>query len=53
MNKGKVLVVGSNAIKIEVQGGSWGPTSIYLSEAVVASPWDAKTVHPIAGIPVR
>jgi putative intracellular protease/amidase len=34
MNKGKVLVVGSNATRIEVQGG-WGATGNYLNETVV------------------
>ena len=35
MSKGKVLVVGSNATQIEVQGGGWGPTGNYLNETVV------------------
>ena len=34
MSKGKVLAVGSNATKIEVEGG-WGPTGNYLNETVV------------------
>ena len=34
MSKGKVLVVGSNATRIEVQGG-WGATGNYLNETVV------------------
>jgi putative intracellular protease/amidase len=34
MNKGKVLVVGSNATRIEVQGG-WGATGNYLNETVI------------------
>lgn len=34
MSKGKVLVVGSNATRIEVQGGT-GPTGQYLNETVV------------------
>lgn len=34
MSKGKVLVVGSNATQIEVQGG-WGKTGQYLNETVV------------------
>lgn len=34
MSKGKVLVVGSNATKIDVQGG-YGPTGNYLNETVV------------------
>ncbi|NVN11908.1 type 1 glutamine amidotransferase domain-containing protein [Nguyenibacter vanlangensis] len=34
MTKGKVLVVGSNATRIEVQGG-WGNTGQYLNETVV------------------
>jgi putative intracellular protease/amidase len=35
MSKTKVLVVGSNATQIEVQGGKWGPTGNYLNETVV------------------
>ena len=35
MSKGKVLVVGSNATRIEVQGGGTGPTGNYLNETVV------------------
>ena len=35
MSKAKVLVVGSNAAQIEVQGGKWGPTGNYLNETVV------------------
>ena len=35
MSKGKVLVIGSNATRIEVQGGGWGPTGNYLNETVV------------------
>src|SRR5262250_216237 len=35
MAKGKVLVVGSNATQIEVEGGGWGPTGNYLNETVV------------------
>src|SRR5215813_8868972 len=35
MSKGKVLVVGSNATQIEVQGRGWGPTGNYLNETVV------------------
>jgi putative intracellular protease/amidase len=34
MTKGKVLVIGSNATRIEVQGG-WGATGQYLNETVV------------------
>jgi hypothetical protein len=34
MAKGKVLVLGSNATQIEVQGG-YGPTGQYLNETVV------------------
>lgn len=34
MSKGKVLVVGSNATRVEVQGG-WGATGNYLNETVV------------------
>src|SRR5215813_2009087 len=35
MTKGKVLVIGSNATRIEVQGGGTGPTGNYLNETVV------------------
>jgi putative intracellular protease/amidase len=35
MSKGKILVVGSNATRIEVEGGGWGPTGNYLNETVV------------------
>ncbi len=35
MIKGKVLVLGSNATRIEVQGGGTGPTGNYLNETVV------------------
>jgi len=35
MTKGKVLVIGSNATRIEIQGGGWGPTGQYLNETVV------------------
>src|SRR5262249_21335600 len=35
MAKGKVLVVASNATRIEIQGGGWGPTGNYLNETVV------------------
>src|SRR5262249_48622627 len=35
MSKGKVLVLGSNATRIEVQGGGTGPTGNYLNETVV------------------
>jgi putative intracellular protease/amidase len=35
MGKGQVLVIGSNATQIEVQGGGWGPTGNYLNETVV------------------
>lgn len=34
MAKGKVLVIGSNATRIEVQGG-WGATGQYINETVV------------------
>ncbi|MGE0718254.1 MAG: type 1 glutamine amidotransferase domain-containing protein, partial [Alphaproteobacteria bacterium] len=34
MAKGKVLVIGSNATRIEVRGG-WGATGQYLNETVV------------------
>ena len=35
MKKGKVLVLGSNATRIEVQGGGTVPTGNYLNETVV------------------
>src|SRR5262245_60263850 len=35
MAKSKVLVLGSNATRIEVQGGGTGPTGNYLNETVV------------------
>jgi putative intracellular protease/amidase len=35
MSKGNVLVVGSNATRIEIQGGGAGPTGQYLNELVV------------------
>jgi putative intracellular protease/amidase len=35
MSKGKVLVIGSNATRIETQGGGWGVTGQYLNETVV------------------
>lgn len=35
MGKGKILVVGSNATRIEIQGGGTGPTGQYLNETVV------------------
>jgi putative intracellular protease/amidase len=35
MSKGRVLVVGSNATRIEVQGGGTGATGQYLNETVV------------------
>jgi len=35
MRKGKVLVIGSNATRIEIQGGGTGPTGQYLNETVV------------------
>jgi putative intracellular protease/amidase len=35
MSKGKVIVVGSNATRIEVQGGGTGATGQYLNETVV------------------
>lgn len=35
MSKGKVLVLGSNATRIEVQGGGTGATGQYLNETVV------------------
>ena len=35
MSKGKVLVVGSNATRIETRGGRTGATGQYLNETVV------------------
>lgn len=35
MTKGKVLIVGSNATRIEIKGGGWAPTGQYLNETVV------------------
>jgi putative intracellular protease/amidase len=35
MSKGKVLVIGSNSTRIEVQGGGTGATGQYLNETVV------------------
>ncbi|GGF61759.1 thiazole biosynthesis protein ThiJ [Azorhizobium oxalatiphilum] len=35
MSKGKVLVIGSNATRIEIEGGGWAPTGQYLNETVV------------------
>ena len=35
MSKGKVLIVGSNATRIEIRGGGTGPTGQYLNETVV------------------
>lgn len=35
MSKGKVLVIGSNANRIEIRGGGSGPTGQYLNETVV------------------
>ena len=35
MSKGTVLVIGSNATRIEIQGGGTGPTGQYLNETVV------------------
>jgi putative intracellular protease/amidase len=35
MTKGKVLVIGSNATRIEAQGNKWGATGQYLNETVV------------------
>ena len=35
MTKGKMLVIGSNATRIEVQGGGTGATGQYLNETVV------------------
>lgn len=35
MSKGKVLIVGSNATRIEIQGGGTGATGQYLNETVV------------------
>jgi putative intracellular protease/amidase len=35
MAKGTVIVIGSNATRIETQGGGWGSTGQYLNETVV------------------
>lgn len=35
MSKGKVFFLGSNATRIETQGGGWGATGQYLNETVV------------------
>ncbi len=35
VSKGKVLIVGSNANRVEIQGGGWGATGQYLNETVV------------------
>ncbi|WP_043879400.1 type 1 glutamine amidotransferase domain-containing protein [Azorhizobium caulinodans] len=35
MSKGKVLVLGSNATRIEIRGGGWAATGQYLNETVV------------------
>jgi putative intracellular protease/amidase len=35
MAKGKVLVIGSNATRIDIRGGKTGPTGQYLNETVV------------------
>lgn len=35
MSKGKVLLIGSNATRIEIQGGGWHATGQYLNETVI------------------
>ncbi len=35
MSKGKVLVIGSNATRLDVQGGGFTPTGQYLNETVI------------------
>jgi putative intracellular protease/amidase len=35
MSKGKVVILGSNATRIETKGGRWGATGQYLNETVV------------------
>lgn len=35
MSKGKILLIGSNATRIEIQGGGWYPTGQYLNETVI------------------
>ena len=35
MTKGKIVIIGSNATRIEVQGGGTGATGQYLNETVV------------------
>src|SRR4051794_4916585 len=37
MSKGKVLIIGSNATRIETQGGGWGATGQYLQGSKVAA----------------
>ena len=66
--KGKVLVIGSNATRIEVQGNRWGATGQYLNETVVpamaleaagyelvlATPNGSKpTIDPVSDAPVH
>lgn len=35
MRNGKVIIIGSNAIRIEIKGGHWSETGQYLNETVV------------------
>jgi putative intracellular protease/amidase len=35
MSNGKVVILGSNATRIETQGGRWGATGQYLNETVI------------------
>ncbi|MET0238892.1 MAG: type 1 glutamine amidotransferase domain-containing protein [Sphingobium sp.] len=35
MTKGKLLVIGSNATRIEIRGGGWAATGQYLNETVI------------------
>lgn len=68
MSKGKVLMVGSNATRIEVQGNRWGATGQYLNETVVpamaleaagyevvlATPTGEKpTIDPVSDVPAH
>ncbi len=57
MSKGKVLIVGSNATRIDIQGGGTGPTGQYLNEtvvpamALVAAGYDVVLATPNGGKP--
>ncbi|PZO71087.1 MAG: type 1 glutamine amidotransferase domain-containing protein, partial [Sphingomonas taxi] len=57
MSKGKVLLIGSNATRIEVKGNKWGATGQYLNETVVpamaleAAGYDVVLATPRGGKP--